>query len=185
MDTGYRFHSWFVDDYGWARMSLPGAALTLCSLPLFLAPGNAALILMCTVLLSASMNHQYGEHARGRFACFGNSEVGGGRDVLTSAGRLLDRHPRGVAAVPGVLLPREVRGDRVRLCAGVRHPDKRGTHAIGARRCEGTTPASPGRSSCTSLGGYSCWSTSMALSGPPSRSTGSSFWSGWCCTRSS
>jgi hypothetical protein len=47
-------------------MSLPCAALTLCSLPLFLAPRNAALILMRT-LLTAYMNHQYEEHARGRF----------------------------------------------------------------------------------------------------------------------
>ncbi len=37
-------------------------------------------------LLPAYMIHQYEEHARGGFASFVNSEVGGGRDVLTSAG---------------------------------------------------------------------------------------------------
>ncbi len=37
-------------------------------------------------LLPAYMIHQYEEPARGGFASFVNSEVGGGRDVLTSAG---------------------------------------------------------------------------------------------------
>lgn len=185
MDTGYRFHSWFVDDYGWARMSLPGAALALCSLPLFLAPGNAALILMCTLLLTACMNHQYEEHARGRFACFGNSEVGGGRDVLTSAGAcwidilgvwllfLAFFYLAKYGAIGFAFAP-----VYATLINGA-------THAIGGAALR---RYNPGLSTPLVLflpWGYSCWSTSMALSAPPSRSTGSSFWSGWCCTRSS
>jgi uncharacterized protein with HXXEE motif len=85
MDDGYRFRSWFVDDYGWARMSLPSALIALCSLPLFLAAGNAQLSLLYT-LLPAYMVHQYEEHARGEFAAFVNSEVGQGREVLTRTG---------------------------------------------------------------------------------------------------
>lgn len=82
MDENYRFWSWFVDDYGWARMSLPSAVLALCSLPLFLTPDNVSLVLLYT-LLPAYMIHQYEEHAHGGFAAFVNSNIGQGRDVLT------------------------------------------------------------------------------------------------------
>jgi hypothetical protein len=133
-------------------MSLPGAAVALCSLPLFLTPGNAALILMCTLLLTACMNHQYEEHARGRFACFGNSEVGGGRDVLTSAGACL-------VDILGVWL----------LFLAFFYLAKYGaigfafapvyatlingaTHAIGGAALRRYNPGSPRRSYCSSLG---------------------------------
>jgi Protein of unknown function with HXXEE motif len=82
LDENYRFWSWFVDDYSWARMSLPSAVLALCSLPLFLTPDNVSLVLLYT-LLPAYMIHQYEEHAHGGFAAFVNSNIGQGRDVLT------------------------------------------------------------------------------------------------------
>ncbi len=82
MDEGYRFRSWFVDDYGWARMSLPFAVLALCSLPIFLTANNLSLILLYT-LLPVYMIHQYEEHAHGRFVDFFNSTIGQGYNVLT------------------------------------------------------------------------------------------------------
>jgi hypothetical protein len=85
IDNDYRFWSWFVDDCGWARMSLPAAVLALSSLPLFLVSADASLLLLYT-LLPAYMIHQYEEHARGGFAAFVNFEVGKGREVLTRAG---------------------------------------------------------------------------------------------------
>jgi len=85
IDNDYRFWSWFVEGYGWARMSLPAAVLALGSLPLFLANADTSIILIYT-LLPAYMIHQYEEHARGGFAAFVNSEVGQGREVLTKAG---------------------------------------------------------------------------------------------------
>jgi hypothetical protein len=82
MDDGYRFRSWFVDNYGWARMSLPFAVLVLCSLPIFLTANNLSLILLYT-LLPVYMIHQYEEHAHGRFVDFFNSTIGKEYDVLT------------------------------------------------------------------------------------------------------
>lgn len=82
MDDGYRFRYWFVDDYGWARMSLPFAVLSLCSLPVFLTANNLSLVLLYT-LLPVYMIHQYEEHAHGRFVDFFNSAVGKEYDVLT------------------------------------------------------------------------------------------------------
>jgi hypothetical protein len=85
MDDDYRFRSWLVDGYGWARMSPPAAVLVLASLPLFPTDAGAALILAYT-LLPAYMVHQYEEHARGRFAAFANSEIAHGREMLTRSG---------------------------------------------------------------------------------------------------
>jgi Protein of unknown function with HXXEE motif len=82
MDDGYRFRSWFVDYYGWARMSLPFAVLTLASLPIFSVANNLSLILLYT-LLPVYMIHQYEEHAHGRFVDFFNSTIGKEYDVLT------------------------------------------------------------------------------------------------------
>ena len=82
MDDGYRFGAWFVDTYGWARMSLPFAVLALCSLPIFLTANNLSLILLYT-LLPVYMIHQYEEHAHGRFVDFFNSTIGKEYDVLT------------------------------------------------------------------------------------------------------
>jgi hypothetical protein len=84
MDDGYRFGSWFVDNYGWARMSLPFAVLALCSLPTFLTANNLSLILLYT-LLPVYMIHQYEEHAPGRFVDFFNPTIGKEYDVLTKA----------------------------------------------------------------------------------------------------
>jgi hypothetical protein len=50
MGDGYRFGSWFVDDYGWARLSLPFAVLALGSLPIFLTASNLSLILRYPLL---------------------------------------------------------------------------------------------------------------------------------------
>jgi len=82
MDEGYRFRSWFVDNYGWARMSLPFAILALLSLPIFLTADNLSLILLYT-LLPVYMIHQYEEHAHGRFVDFFNSTIGKEYNVLT------------------------------------------------------------------------------------------------------
>ena len=82
MDDGYRVRSWFIDNYNWARMSLPFAVITLCSLPIFLTANNLSLILLYT-LLPVYMIHQYEEHAHGRFVEFFNSTIGKGRDLLT------------------------------------------------------------------------------------------------------
>jgi hypothetical protein len=84
LNGGYRFRSWFVDNYGWARMSLPFAVLALCSLPIFLTANNLWLILLYT-LLPVYMIHQYEEHAHGRFVDFFNSTIGKEYDVLTKA----------------------------------------------------------------------------------------------------
>jgi hypothetical protein len=62
VDEGYRFGSWFVDGYGWARMSLPFALLAPCSLPILSTVNNLSLILLYT-LLPVYTIHQYEEHA--------------------------------------------------------------------------------------------------------------------------
>jgi hypothetical protein len=82
MDNGYRFRSWLIDNYNWARMSLPLAVMILCSLPIFLTANNLSLILMYT-LLPVYMIHQYEEHAHERFVEFFNSTMGKGHDLLT------------------------------------------------------------------------------------------------------
>ena len=82
MDEGYRFRSWFIDNYRWVRMSLPFAVLALCSVPIFLRADNLSLILLYT-LLPVYMIHQYEEHAHGGFVAFFNATVGKGYGVLT------------------------------------------------------------------------------------------------------
>ena len=82
MNNGYRFGSWFVDDYGWARMSLPFGVLALLSLPVLSTAGNLSLVFLYT-LLPVYMIHQYEEHAHGGFVGFFNSTIGKGYDVLT------------------------------------------------------------------------------------------------------
>jgi hypothetical protein len=81
MDDGYRFRSWLIDNYNWARMSLPFAVIMLCSLPIFLTAKNMSLILLYT-LLPVYMIHQYEEHAHGRFVEFFYSTIGKGHDLL-------------------------------------------------------------------------------------------------------
>jgi hypothetical protein len=57
-------------------------SLRYCSLPIFLTANNMSLILLYT-LLPVYMNHQYEEHAHGRFVEFFNSTIGRGQTVLT------------------------------------------------------------------------------------------------------
>ena len=78
----YRFRSWLVDDYNWARLALPCALILLASLPVVYTAQNRPLILLVT-LLPVYMIHQYEEHAHGRFVAFFNETIGRGRDVLT------------------------------------------------------------------------------------------------------
>lgn len=84
MDDNYRFLSWFVDGYGWARMCPPAALLLLASLPLFLDAGLP--LILAYTFLPAYMVHQYEEHAHGAFAAFANSRIAHGREMLTRAG---------------------------------------------------------------------------------------------------
>ena len=104
MDDGYRFRCWFVDNYGWARISLSFAIPALCSLPIFSATNNLSSILLYT-LLPVYMIHQHEGHAHGRFVDFFNSTDG--RQGLRSPDQnvcLLNRHPQGVGLFHGVVL---------------------------------------------------------------------------------
>ncbi|MDQ4062480.1 MAG: hypothetical protein M3122_00950 [Actinomycetota bacterium] len=48
MSDRYRLGPWII--YNWSRVSLPFAALTLCSLPFFSTGDNVPLILLYTLL---------------------------------------------------------------------------------------------------------------------------------------
>jgi hypothetical protein len=106
MNGRLQIRSWMLDN--WARMSLPLAVLLLCSLPVFLTAKNIPLILLYT-MLPVYMIHQYEEHAHGKFVAFVNSVVGKGYEVPDKGFRFLDKHPRCLACVPGVVLLSEVR----------------------------------------------------------------------------
>lgn len=82
MPEHYRFRSWIIDEYNWARGALPLAIVALALLPIFLTASNRPLVLLST-LLPVYMLHQYEEHAHGRFVPFFNATIGGGFRVLT------------------------------------------------------------------------------------------------------
>jgi hypothetical protein len=151
----YRFWYWFVDGYGWARMSLPAAVLALCSLPLFLSDAGASLILVYT-LLPAYMVHQYEEHARGGFAAFVNSEVGQGREVLTKAGAFWI-NVLGVWALFLVLFYL-AKYAAIGFAFGAIYATVINgvTHALGGPPSGGTTPDSTRLWRCFCRGGFSC-----------------------------
>ena len=80
MDSGYRFQSWFVDQ--WSRVALPCAIVILALVPVLANEENIDIVLVVT-LLPVYMIHQYEEHARGRFIAFFNATAGKGHEVLT------------------------------------------------------------------------------------------------------
>ncbi len=81
MDDGYRFQTWFLEQ--WSRAALPCAVVVLALLPVVANEANWPDVLLAT-LLPVYMFHQYEEHARGRFAAFANATLGKGYVVFTS-----------------------------------------------------------------------------------------------------
>jgi hypothetical protein len=81
MDSGYRWWTWFVEQ--WPRAGLVCAVVVLSLLPVVVTEGNRPLVLLVT-LLPIYMIHQYEEHGHGRFLAFFNATVGNGHEILTT-----------------------------------------------------------------------------------------------------